>query len=400
MLVLTQPLDFRARSLMPWALAYLLSFALFWSAAPGLLGLAPPPDNLEQLDWARHPALGYAKHPPLPTLILWLFEQVAPAGIPLTYALGGLQVLLTTTLAWLTARATLDGTRAALGAALITCISYYTLRLHYYNHNTALLCATAASMLCVWQAVRSGRWSWWVALGLCWAAGLMCKYQMALAILCNLAFAVRTARAGAVRPTLGLRAEPARGWLGMHAQAARPWAGLCLSAAVAAVACLPHLLWLVRHHFPSFAYAGAQLDAALPPVGRLDSLLRFSASQALRLLPAAVVLMAWRVMASRLDAAERSRPAHEHAATTAAAAREFWTIHAWGPFVAMAAMTLLGGVDLEMHWGTAYLWAMPPWYLSRADGERTSQVPIRDAFAVLAVAQALLMTGKVLFPDA
>ena len=66
----------------------------------------------------------------------------------------------------------------------------------------------------------------------------------------------------------------------------------------------------------------------------------------------------------------------------------------------MAAMTLIGGVDLEMHWGTAYLWSMPLWYLSLADGERTARVPIRDAFAALAVAQALLMTGKVLFPDA
>ena len=234
MSVLVQSLDFRARSLTPWAFAYLLSFALFWAAAPWLLGLAPPPDNLEQLTWAQHPALGYAKHPPLPTLILWLFEQVAPAGIPLTYALGGLQVLMTTVLAWLTGRATLDGRRAALGAALITCISYYTLRLHYYNHNTALLCATAASMLCVWQAVRSGRWSWWMALGLCWAAGLLCKYQMALTILCNLVFAAREVRAGS----------------------ARRWLGLCISATVAAALCLPHLLWLVWHHFPSFAYAG------------------------------------------------------------------------------------------------------------------------------------------------
>lgn len=382
MMAVSSHLERRIQAPVPWLVLYLLAFSLFWAAIPWLLGMQPPSDNFEQLNWALHPALGYSKHPPLPTLILWLAEQIAPAGILLTYAMGGVQVLVMIALAWLTARRSLDEGRAVLGALVITCISYYTLRLHFYNHNTALMCATAASMLCTWQAVHSSRYRWWVALGICWAAGLMSKYQMALGIACNVTFVMTRMR---TRPAL------------------RCLYGLCISAGIAALLCLPHLLWLIQHHFPSFAYAGSQLDAALSPAGRADSLLRFFASQALRLLPAMVVLAAWRWIGSRQarsgqDIADvvTSGPAAPEAAT----ARAFWTIHAWGPFLLMAAMTLIGGVDLEMHWGTAYLWALPLWYLSLADGERTARLPVQDAFAVLAIVQALLMTGKVLFPEA
>lgn len=362
----------------PCFVLYLLGFLLFWAAVPWLLGMQPPSDNFEQLSWALHPALGYSKHPPLPTLILWLFEQVAPAGILLTYALGGLQVLTLIAFSWLTARRSLDERRAVLGTLVITCISYYTLRLHYYNHNTALLCATAASMLCTWQAVHSRGYRWWVALGICWAAGLMSKYQMALGIACNVAFIASQ-----------MCSRPA--WRLLY--------GLCISACIASLLCVPHLLWLIHHHFPSFAYAGSELDAGLSPVGRADSLLRFFASQALRLLPAMAVLAVWRWLGSHQMTSD-DEPSNQSVGARAAMAREFWTIHAWGPFLLMAAITVFGGVDLEMHWGTAYLWALPLWYLSLADGARTTRLPVQDAFAVLAIVQAVLMMGKVLFPDA
>jgi len=378
MMVASRHLEPRIQAPALWFVLYLLAFLLFWSATPWLLGMQPPPDNFEQLNWALHPALGYPKHPPLPTLVLWLFERIAPAGIVLTYALGGLQVLTLIAVAWFTGLRSLDERRALLGALVITCISYYTLRLHYYNHNTALMCATAASMLCTWQAVHARGYRWWVALGVCWAAGLMSKYQMVIGIACNVAFVASQ-----------MRSRPA--WRCLY--------GLLISACVAAGLCIPHLVWLIQHHFPSFAYAGAQLGAALSLAGRADSLLRFFASQTLRLLPAMVVLAMWRWLGARQMPSSEDGPARRAGSSTATA-REFWTIHAWGPLLLMAAMTVFGGVDLEMHWGTAYLWTLPLWYLSLADGERAARLPVQDAFAVLAIVQALLMMGKILFPDA
>ena len=350
--------------------AYLAVYVAFWTLIPLLLQQEPPIDNVEQLQWALHPALGYAKHPPLPTLLLWLFERVLPAGIPLTYLLGALQVSFTLGIAYALGRASLDGRRARLGVLLITCISYHTLRMHYYNHNTALLCATAAAMYCTWRAVRGTGFGWWVALGVCWAAGMLSKYQMVLPIACNLLFA-----------TLQLRARPA-------ALISR----LACATLVALLLFSPHALWLVRNDFPTFHYAADVLGDSLGFAARCDSLLRFAASQALRLLPAAVALATLR----RIAATHATAPAPPPPADS----RRFWGIHAFGPLALMALMTLAGGVDLEMHWGTAFLWTLPLWYLSTPRGAVLANLPARTVLILIAAVQLLLMGGKVLFPDA
>lgn len=359
------------------AIGYLAAFAVFWTFAPMLLGQAPPPDNLEQLAWAQHPALGFAKHPPLPTLVLWLAQRLLPAGESLTYALGGLEVLLTIACAWFAGRASLGEGRGRFGALLLTLISYHTLRLHYYNHNTALLCATAAAALCTWHAVESGRWRWWLGLGACWGAGMLCKYQMVLSVACNLAFIFLALRGGESRLLPRLAA----------------------STAVACALFTPHLLWLAAHHFPSFDYAASQLDAHLSGIGRLDSLARFFSSQALRALPAMVLLAAMAWLGRRQPAEPAPADALFRSPTVGIAARRFWAIHAIGPFALMAVICLAGGVDLEMHWGTAFLWALPMWLLSTRAAAPLARLPTRDAFAALAMMQALLMCGKVLFPE-
>jgi hypothetical protein len=353
-----------------YTMAYLAVFLLFWTLVPLLLQQEPPIDNVEQLNWALHPALGYSKHPPLPTLVLWLFEQVAPAGILLTYVLGAAQVACLLALAFALGRDTLGARRAFVGALLITCISYHTLRLHFYNHNTALLCATAAAALCTWRAVRSQGLGWWVALGIAWACGMLSKYQMVLGIACNAGFAL-----------WALRAQPAT-----------LVRGLLAAGAVASVGVAPHLLWLVQHHFPTLDYASGVLGTSLSAYGRADSVLRFLASQGTRLAAPAVALFALH----RLSAGSQGAPPKEAHADDA---RMFWRIHAFGPLLLMAAMALLGGVDLEMHWGTAYLWALPPWYLSTIGGARLATLRPLTALAVVAVVQSILMTGKLLFPD-
>jgi hypothetical protein len=354
---------------------YLGIYLIFWTSIPLLLGQEPPIDNFEQLDWALHPALGYAKHPPLPTLLLWVFERIAPAGIALTYVLGALQVACMLGVAWAVSRDSLGAHRAWLAALLITCISYYTLRMHFYNHNTALLCATAAAAWCTWRAVRGGSAWWWAGLGLAWAVGMLSKYQMVLGIACNVGFAVTMLRA---RPRALAR-------------------GLALAGAIACVGGAPHLYWLVTHHFPTLDYAAGVLGSGLSWGGRLDSLLRFLASQLTRLAGLCIGLLALHACASQEARTGAHRSLREEPRRDDAA--WFWRLHAFGPLLLMGAMALLGGVDLEMHWGTAYLWALPPWYLSTTRGARLSALSAPRGLAAIAAAQGVLMMGKVIFPD-
>lgn len=350
---------------------FILAFLTFWTAVPQLLGQDPPIDNLEQLNWALHPALGYTKHPPLPTLILWVCAQVVPAGLLLTYLLGAAQVLFTLIMAYWLGAATLDAKRGWLGALLISAISYHTLRMHFYNHNTALLCANAAAMLCTWKAAQDGDWKWWTALGSCWAAGMLSKYQMAVPILCNLIFlawALRDSRKALLR-------------------------GGTLAGLVSLTLLVPHIVWLIQNHFPTFTYASNSLGSALPPVARADSLLRFFASQTLRVMPAILLLVVMHGVARRQYSAPQPLPPQP------ALAVPFWSIHAIGPLAWMSLMSAVGGVDLEMHWGTAFLWALPMWYLSTARGRQVTRLPRGQLLGLLALGQLLLMSGKLLLPN-
>jgi hypothetical protein len=362
---------------MPYGLlaAYVGLYLIFWVLLPLLLGQTPPPDNFEQLNWALHPALGYAKHPPLPTLVLWAVERVLPAGIPLTYALGGAMVLSLLAVAWLAVRESLGPRAAWVAVPLITLVSYHTLRLHYYNHNTTLLAATAVAALCCWRAVRGSGTAWWAGLGAAWAAGMLCKYQMVLGIGSNVAFAALMLRS---RPRELVR-------------------GLAIAGAVAAVGFAPHLAWLAMHRFPTLDYAAGVLGSHLSVLGRIDSLARFLASQASRLVGCVLAVALLHGLGA--GPGERGPAPGSPPLPAPDAGVWFWRIHAFGPLVLMALMALVGGVDLEMHWGTAYLWALVPWYLSTRRGARLEgYAPVR-VLAVVGAVQALLMTGKVLFPE-
>jgi 4-amino-4-deoxy-L-arabinose transferase-like glycosyltransferase len=363
--------DLNAAPLLP-VIAYLLVYFAFWSAIDTAYNQEPPIDNLEQLNWALHPALGYSKHPPFPTWILWIAEQIFPAGVTLTYLLGAAQVLLTLMLAYALGRETLGTYRAWLGTLMITCISYHTLRMHFFNHNTALLWANAAAMLCTWHAGKTPRLRWWVLLGASWAVGMLCKYQMALPIACNLLYLLW-----------------ARG------KTRRLVVGLVVASAVAAFVLAPHIFWLYQNHFPSFSYASEHLATSLSPLQRLDSLLRFLSSQLLRVMPVIVLSAVLYAMGGRGASGSGREPEHEPPNQSA---RRFWAIHAFGPLLMMSLLALLAGVDLEMHWGTAFLWALPLWFLSTSKGRVLIRLPVSQAMTAVGVVQALLIGGKLLFP--
>jgi 4-amino-4-deoxy-L-arabinose transferase-like glycosyltransferase len=340
-------------------LLYVLTLVAAWVSIALVVDVQPEGDNLEQLAWARQLAWGFDKHPPLPTMMLWVAERVLPPGVPLTYVMGGLQVAVMLWLAWAIAALTLDRRRAALALLFVSCITYYTNRMHYYNHNTALLVACALSVYCVWRAAQSASAAWSLVLGAAWGLGLLSKYQMVVAIACNLAFL-------SVSTTLRF---PQR---------------LKVSA-IAVIGCAilitPHALWLIAHDFPSFHYAAKFVGAHMPWSQRPANIAGFLADQALRLLPVAVLL------AILVRIAGRDRPSRELATVplaTSPAVTRLVAIHTWGPFILMSALSLLFGVDLETHWGTAFLWMTPLWFLSTSPGR-----------ALLRLSDATILTGVV-----
>ena len=358
----------RARLLAQDSLPYLIFFALFfvlWLALPVLSDAEVPGDNYEQLTWALTPALGYVKHPPFPTWILWIFEQVFPAGVMLTYVLGALQVAFLLTIVWLIGCEVLDRRRALTGVLFVSCITYYTNRMHFYNHNTALLVATVAAVYVLWRAVQSNAIKWWLLLGVCWGIGILCKYQMAVTIVCNGIYVLSLGR---------------RQW-----RALLP--GVVFAAIVAGLVVLPHVIWLVQNHFPTFAYASKSLAAHAHWSDRPVRELKFLADQSLRLVNLLVVMIALMFLMRRQESPPVAPEVRD---------RRFLAIHAFGPLVFMTLLSMFFGVELQMHWGTAFLWAVPLWIVSTSWGGKVARLHDKLVLGCVACAQVVMAAGYLL----
>lgn len=375
----------RRSRLAPWVgtralFAFTGATLLLWALVPLLAGWDVPADNLEQLTWALTPDWGYTKHPPLPTWLLIGAQQVLPNGLWLTYVLGALQVALMMAVAFaLTAE--LQGRRAALVAVLfIGLVTYYTQRLHFYNHNTALLCAHALACLCVWRALVRGGTVWWWLLGVAWGAGMLSKYQMVIAVACNLAYLA-----------IATRGSP---WREERRDIIR---GVFLAGAVAALVMLPHVIWLVRNDFPTFGYASHSMAADLPLLARPRDIGSFLGNQIGRCVPAFLLAVLLVLLERRgrgeVDAMHSVKPPGLSPAAGTAAARWLLPVHAIGPFVLMTALSAFLGMDLQMHWGTAFLWMAVPLALATRFGRRLVNVPLTRVYAGVLLVHLLTLAA-------
>lgn len=351
-------------------MAYLAFHLALWASSPLLLGKPVPKDNREQLRWSASAEWGYVKHPPLPTLLLIAFEQVLPPGIPLTFALGGFEVGLLLAAAAYLARLSLDVRSAWVAPLWITCIVHYNVRLHFFNHNTALMVAGALALICLWRAVQSDRLGGWIGLGACWGLGALSKYQMAIVIACNLAFLATTRRIPLSRAVRGI----------------------AISSVVCGAMIVPHVRWLFQNDFTTFRYASGSLAAALSIRERLWDCVAWNAHQLGR---CAYLLI---LMGSLGWIAGRRREQEPETGGDAELANRFWSIHTFGPFALMGLMSLLLGVDLQAHWGTPFLWSFPIWALTTPWGRRVSRLPALWIFSGVLIVHLVILIGFIIFP--
>lgn len=333
-----------------WLTALFTCYAIAWTWLPLLLDADVPGDNHEQLNWAVTPDWGYSKHPPFPTLVLWVFEQFLPTGVPLTYFLGSVQVAMMLVAATLVARAALPSPAKWLAPLMAMTISYYTFRMHYYNHNTAMMVAYAGALYCTWRVATGGEPRWWIALGACWGLGLLSKYHMVVPIACNVAY-LWTLRDGRLQALVR---------------------GILIAAVAAGIILVPHLFWLVNNDFPTFQYAATRVAASLGFFDRMDDIFRFTTHQLLRFASLGVLLGMFAWYRKRSNVGEPGATPYRVDAAT----RRFFAIHAWGPILLMVMLCALFGVDLQSHWGTAFLWVFPLYILATPYGERIARVPL------------------------
>ncbi len=315
----------------------LIVFASVWLPLLALPSLSPPDDNIEQLTWVRSLEWGYYKHPPLPTWLLWLPVRVFGLSAGVTDVLGAVCTLGALTIVWRLLTTLRGRAHAGLTLLAMLCITYYSRRLNYYDHDVVLMLLSAACAAIAWRAFGNPGHRGWLALGMALGLGALAKYQMAVSAACVLAFAVHR-----------------RAW-----RNPAQWRGLLLSGVIALAVVAPHLVWVVRHDFLPARYAlDSSLDARLSPPQRIIEAAHWLADQLLnRALPAFLLLGVAAVTAR----GRASEPLHAEAfSVTGDGSRAFLLI--WGivPLAFTAATALLFGARLPLHWGLPFLLFVVP----------------------------------------
>jgi 4-amino-4-deoxy-L-arabinose transferase-like glycosyltransferase len=310
------------------------------------------PDMTEIAIWAREPALGYVKHPPLAAWLAGAWFAVFPASDWSFYLLAMVVAAVALWFAWHLAGDYLDGEKRVLAIAMLTLVPFFNFHALKFNANTVLLPTWAATAFCFLRSYERRSVAWAALAGLCAAAAMLGKYWSAFLLV------------GLVLAAL-LDSRRAR-----YFRSAAPW----VTVAVATVALAPHFVWLVTHDFLPFTYAVA-VHAR-------------SAAEVARSVPGYLAGSVAYVALPVLLALGASRPGWAAAKDTlwpATPTRRLAACSFWFPLLLPAIAAPLSGIEITSLWSMS-AWALLPVVLLSSPLIR----PVRR-FVVIVLAIALAM---------
>ncbi len=216
------------------ALALVCAYAAAWTLY-GVIAKSSQDinaDMAEMVIWAREPALGYPKHPPLPAFILKLWFAIFPFADWAYLLLAAVTVSAGIYLAIELCGIWLEREKRATVPFLLAAIPFYNFLGLKFDQNSALIPLWALAMWALMRSLESRRVGWAVLMGLAAAAAILVKYWSGL-LLAALAFT-----------TLVDRRRDA------YWRSPAPW----ISALVFVLAVLPHVIWLIAEDFPPITW--------------------------------------------------------------------------------------------------------------------------------------------------
>ena len=304
-----------------------LHFAV-WTALPALLYANLPLDLIEALIYGRQWQLGYDKLPPLPWWLVEIAHRLFGADVAY-YALAQASVVIAFALVFATARPLVGAVGALFTVFIIDGMHYFQYTAVKFNHDVIQLPFWALAGYALLAALTCGRLRYWILLGVAFGGALWAKYFVVMLAVPYVLFMLIDPRARRALATPG------------------PWLALIVALIIAA----PHLIWLDQTDFLPFAYASHRATAVR---GWFDHLLHpavFTASQVFFLLPSLFIAGAlfWpkpKPQTAPLPLVGRGIDAFE---------RRIVTLLAFGPGLAMIALTAVSGR------GAVAMWGYPLW---------------------------------------
>ena len=189
-------------------------------------------DESHYLLYSRHLAWGYFDHPPM---VAFLAALTTLFGDSVFWVRLGPIICSTISLIVLRylALALYQEERAAFWSmALLQLMPYQHLLMVGLLPDATLNLFWCGTLLAVWQAMKTGRWSWWILTGLLFGGALLSKYHAVLLALCLLGYLISS--------------SDHRYWLGKI----QPW----LAVIIGLVVFSPNIVWNARHEWISYTY--------------------------------------------------------------------------------------------------------------------------------------------------
>ena len=312
---------------------------------------APEWDNMEELVWANSFEMGYQKHPPLPTWILYPLTLIFGKVVWLPYALGLMCVALAQWISYhLYVRIALQAkikNPEELGILAILATSpliYYSIRGGDYNHNAMQLWSIAAMYYFyyrAWENERNNRiqnsyYVWWVLFGLMVGLAFISKYSVVIQIIVLLGHFCMTSR-----------------WR-LH----KAWVGVLIAFLGFGVIAGPHLSWLYQQSLlgqgPIY-YASNLMSESASFLDRVFNLLvNFLFTQVYRLLPCFIVIayVYYLVRQSRDQLTASSSPSWW--SKTPRADQLFLIFLGVGPCITAMSIGILFNQKIEAKWAVTF----------------------------------------------
>jgi len=189
-------------------------------------------DMAEMVVWAREPAFGYPKHPPLLAWVLWVWFRVFPLSdwayilLAVVTVSGGIYLAVELCAEWL------EGEKLAAVPFLLAAIPFYNFLGLKFDQNSTLIPLWALAMWAMLRALDKRHLAWAALAGLAAAAAMLTKYWSAFLI---------------VALSLAALFHPKRA---AYFRSAAPW----VTAGVFLAAIAPHVAWLIRENFPPITW--------------------------------------------------------------------------------------------------------------------------------------------------
>lgn len=321
-----------------WFWCLVTAQLVLWTAICLITQPNMPLDMVEMLYWGQQWQWGYHKHPPLPAWTAATMWNLGGQHPWLIYVTSQLTITVTMWAVWQLAREILSPKLAFCSVVALLGCYYCTYLVNDINNTIMTRPFWALSILFLYRANRHSdnrqRTIYWCLAGVAIGLGMLCKYYIAVLVICMMAVPLFIPDTRKSLRTVG------------------PW----LMAGIAGLIFLPHFLWMIDNDFITIRYVfdrssdAAAGEAVAGWTRHVLSPVQFVLSQVGAFLPVVILLLPLlRPKNGSIDSSDevtRRRDATQHAFDL-----QYLLVVVAGPVVFYLLLSALTGASIRSMWG-------------------------------------------------